>query len=112
MEASEVVCNLGAYFDKHMTMEHHVKMKCRAAYAQLFTISKIRDYLDERSAEQLIHSLVHSHIDYWPAPVSSQKIANGAEFSCASPMQNQQTYTDYPYAQTPALATCGLQDPF
>ena len=45
-------------------MEYHIKMRCRAAYAQLFTISKIRPYLDDDTAEQLIHSLVHSHIDY------------------------------------------------
>jgi hypothetical protein len=64
IEPSSVVCNLGAYFDKNMTMEHHIKMKCRAAYGQLYSISKIRDYLDEKSAEQLIHALVHSHIDY------------------------------------------------
>ena len=67
IEASGVVRNLGAYFDKNLSMDYHVKMKCRAAYAQLFMISKIRNYLDEKSAEQLIHALVHSHIDYCSA---------------------------------------------
>ena len=64
VEASEFVRNLGAYFDKYMLMEHHIKIKCRAAYAKLFNISKIRKYLDDKSTEQLIHALVHSHIDY------------------------------------------------
>ena len=58
------VRNLGAYFDKHMTMEHHVKSKYRAAYAQLYNIGKVSKYLDHQSAETLINALVHSHIDY------------------------------------------------
>jgi hypothetical protein len=64
IEASDFVRNLGAYFDKHMSMEHHINTKCRAAYAQLYNIGKIRKYLDAKSAETLIHALVHSHIDY------------------------------------------------
>jgi len=64
IEASEYVRNLGAYFDRNMNMEEHISRKCRAAYAQLYNISKIRVYLDDASAEQLIHALVHSHIDY------------------------------------------------
>ncbi len=62
--ASDFVRNLGAYFDKHMSMEHHIRVKCKAAYAQLYNISKVRRYLDQKTAEILIHSLVHSHIDY------------------------------------------------
>ena len=33
-------------------------------YCQLYNIGKIRTFLDQESAEQLIHALVHSHIDY------------------------------------------------
>ena len=58
------VPNLGGYFDKHMSMEEHVKFKCRAVYAQLYDIGKIRKYIDQQSTEKLIHALVHSHIDY------------------------------------------------
>lgn len=64
IEASDCVRNLGSYFDKHMTMEQHISVKCRVAYSQLYNISKVRNYLDDQSAEQLIHALVHSHIDY------------------------------------------------
>lgn len=64
IKATEVVCNLGAYFDRHMTMEHHIQAKCRAAYAQLATISRIREFIDDKTAEQLMHALVTSHIDY------------------------------------------------
>ncbi len=64
IEACNVVRNLGAFFDRCMTMEYHVQRKCQAAYAQLALISRIRVYLDDKTAEQLIHTLVHSHIDY------------------------------------------------
>ena len=47
-----------------MTMEQHVKSKCRTAYAQLHNIGKVRQYFDHQSAENLMHALVHSHIDY------------------------------------------------
>ena len=45
-------------------MEQHFKSKCRAAYAQLYNIRKVRKYIDHQSAEKLIHALIHSHIDY------------------------------------------------
>ena len=67
VHALNCVRNLGAYFDKHMSMEEHVKFNCRAAYAQLYNIGKIRTYLDQQSTEKLIHALVHSHIDYCSA---------------------------------------------
>ena len=64
IHALNCVRNLGAYFDKHMTMEQHVESKCRAAYAQLYNIGQVRKYLDHQSAEKLIHALVHNLIDY------------------------------------------------
>jgi hypothetical protein len=64
IEPADVVCNLGAHLDKNLSMEEHIKRRCRAAYGQLYNIAKIRDYLDDDSAQQLIHALVHSHIDY------------------------------------------------
>ena len=62
IHALNSVRNLGAYFDKHITMKQHVKSKCRAAFAQLYNIGKMKTY--HHSAEKLIHALVHSHIDY------------------------------------------------
>ena len=44
-----------------------IKSKCRAAYAQLYNIEKIRKYLDHQSAQKLIHALVHGHVDYFNA---------------------------------------------
>ena len=64
VNATEVVRNLGAHFDHHMTMEYHIQARCRAAYAQLAIISRIREFIDDKTAEQLMHALVTSHIDY------------------------------------------------
>ena len=41
-----------------------IKTKCRAAYAQLYDIGKIRKYLVQQNAEQLIHAPEHSRIEY------------------------------------------------
>ena len=62
--SSDCVRNLGSYFDKHMSMEVHVRTKCRDAYAQLYNITKIRKYLNFESAERLVNALVHTHLDY------------------------------------------------
>ena len=32
IESSDCARNLVAYFDKHMSMETHIKIKCKAAY--------------------------------------------------------------------------------
>ena len=61
---SKHVRNLGAYFDENMSMKHHVSIQCKRAYSQLYKISKIRKYLDQQSAEIIMHALVHTHIDY------------------------------------------------
>ena len=52
------VRNLGAYFSKHMTMEQHVKFKCRADCAQLYNFGKVRIYLDHQSPEKLIQAFL------------------------------------------------------
>ena len=62
--ASDCVRNVGAYFDKHISMEHHIKSNFRAAYVQLYNIGKVRKYLGQQSAEKRIHALAHSHIWY------------------------------------------------
>ena len=40
IHALNCVRNLDAYFDKHMTMEQHVKFKCRAANVNCITSEK------------------------------------------------------------------------
>ena len=88
IHALSCVQNVGAYFDKYMTMEQHVKSKCRAAYAQLHNIGKVRTFLDHQSAEKVIHALIHNHIDYCNALLITQipyiEIANGSKLSSQS----------------------------
>ena len=64
VNASESVKNLGTFFDKNMNMEVFVLNKCKAAYRQLFSIGRIRKCLTYKDTEMLIHSLVHSQLDY------------------------------------------------
>ncbi len=59
--------DLDVYLDSCLTMEQHVKLKCKAAYTQLHNISQIRKCLDRKTAETLLHGLVHSHLDYYTA---------------------------------------------
>ena len=64
IKPTDTVRNLGVVFDKHMTMETHVNATCKAAYYNLYRISKIRKYLSEKSTKTLVHALVISKLDY------------------------------------------------
>jgi hypothetical protein len=55
---------LGAYFDKHMSMEKQISSVIRSAYNQIRTIGKIRYYLDYKTISRIIHALVTSRLDY------------------------------------------------
>ena len=46
-----------------MALEHHVANICRAAYFHLHSIGRIRRYIDQQSAKQLVHALVISRLD-------------------------------------------------
>ncbi len=91
------VRDLGVYLDSCLTMEQHVKLKCKAAYAQLHNISQIRKYVDRKTAETLIHGLVHSQLDYCNALLAGlpkvlihklQMVQNSAaRVLCRIPMQ-------------------------
>ena len=56
--------NLGAYFDKNLSMKTHIDTKCTAAFHQLYSLRKIRKYLSHQATESLIHAFIFSHIDY------------------------------------------------
>ena len=45
IHALNCVRNLGAYFDKRITMEQNVKSKCRAAFAHLYNIENFENIL-------------------------------------------------------------------
>ncbi len=62
--AVDNVRDLGAYLDKHMSMESHIDAKCKAAFKQLYNLRRIRKYLTREAIETLVHSFIFSHIDY------------------------------------------------
>ena len=45
MESVSTVCNLGAFFDEHMSMDVCVHKKCAAIQGQLRKLYRIRKYL-------------------------------------------------------------------
>ena len=50
--------NLGAYFDKNLSMKTHVDAKCTAAFHQLYSLRRIRKYLSHQATESLIHAFI------------------------------------------------------
>ena len=50
--------------DKHLSLRHHVKLKCKAAMFNLIRIKRLRSYHMESMCNILFMSLVMSHIDY------------------------------------------------
>jgi hypothetical protein len=61
---STAVRNIGAIFDKNMTMEKHINTVCKAANFHIRNIGKIRKYLTRHATEQLVHAFVTSKLDY------------------------------------------------
>jgi hypothetical protein len=57
-------CNLGVFFNNHLSFEHHVQKVSQSVNAAFFKIGKIRKYLDSDSCNQLINGLMKSHLDY------------------------------------------------
>ena len=49
--------------DQHLTMKAHVDKTCRLAMGAIRKIGQIRDHLDQRTAEMLVHAFVTSRLD-------------------------------------------------
>ena len=64
VQCADSVRNLGVWFDKHLSLEKHINLKCKIAHYQLYNLRKIKQYLSRQSLEILVHGLVQSHIDY------------------------------------------------
>ena len=60
------VRDLGVIMDRNLNFDrhYHIRKKCQIAYSQLKNLKSIRKYLSKKSAEVLVHGLVHSHIDF------------------------------------------------
>ena len=64
VQRADVIRYLGAWVDKHLSLKHHVKLKCKAAMFNLIRIKQLRSYLTESTCNILVMSLVMSHINY------------------------------------------------
>ena len=64
IKVSDRIRNLGAFFDNTLSWDYHVSKTCAAANMQLRNISYIRKFLDQKSAEILIHAFVSSKLDF------------------------------------------------
>ena len=64
IKPSQVVRNLGVYFDDKTLLSDHISHVCKTASYSLFKIGRIRRLLDRPSVERLIHAFVTSRIDY------------------------------------------------
>ena len=60
---STVANNIGVYFDDALSMQKQVQHICRISYFHLHCIGKIRNLLDRKTTEIMIHSYVTSRLD-------------------------------------------------
>jgi hypothetical protein len=60
---SESARNLGATFDKNMTLQPHVSSLVRSCNWQLRRIGQLRKYLTTEAAEKIIHAFISSRLD-------------------------------------------------
>ena len=58
------VKNVGVFMDQTLSLERQVNQICRAAYAQLKGLSKVKHFIDRKSLETILHALVTTRIDY------------------------------------------------
>ena len=56
--------NLGVKLDKHLTLNYYINDTCRAASLALHKIGTIRQFLNRKSTERLVHAHVMSRIDF------------------------------------------------
>ena len=56
--------NLGVMFDEHLSMEQQVKKICKSGYFHLKNIASIRNVMDSKNTEKLVHAFISSTLDY------------------------------------------------
>ena len=56
-------CNLGVLFDHNFSYSQQINNCCKSSFFALSQISKIRKYLDQPTAERLVHAFVTSRLD-------------------------------------------------
>ena len=55
--------NIGYIFDHVMNCKKQVSSTCKAAWYHLRNVGRVREFLDKKSTEQLIHAFVSSKLD-------------------------------------------------
>lgn len=55
--------NIGAHMDSKLDMKAQVNNTIKSCYAQIYSISKIRNYLTSHACKTLVHALVTSRLD-------------------------------------------------
>ena len=63
IQPSETANNIGATFDRHMSLDQHVTNIRKACFFHLCNVAKIRDYLSTADTETLVHALISSKLD-------------------------------------------------
>ena len=56
--------NLGVIFDSTCCLDAHIAKLCRSINFNLYSVGKIRKYIDEPTAEKMINATVTSRLDY------------------------------------------------
>ena len=59
----QVARNVGAFFDVHLTLEHHISKICKSCYHQLHNIGLIRKFLTPEATGTVVNALVTSRLD-------------------------------------------------
>ena len=64
VQESECVRLLGSWLDAYLSMKEHIKIKIQKAMFSIHKIKHIRQHLTQEACQQLVSSLVMSHLDY------------------------------------------------
>ena len=64
IKLESAICDLGVILDNHLDMSRQVNNICKSASLAIHNIGKIRNYLDQPTAEKLIYDFVTSKIDF------------------------------------------------
>ena len=64
IKLESAICDLGVLLDNHLDMSRQVNSICKSASLAIHNIGKIINYLDQPTAEKLIHAFVTSKIDF------------------------------------------------
>ena len=56
--------NLGSWFDQNLSIKPHINKICKAASFHIYSIRRIKKYLNNDAIQTLVHSIVIGRLDY------------------------------------------------